>query len=151
MDNPSNVARVIFYSIFFILPVAGATLWLTKLLFKYILNRKKLRDCKTTSKSELLFIILGFITSTLGVFLCLFMAVTMFFPSYEISKITKVFGGILSMLYFGFICFLYGLGRTVAAGAGSATGILNKLVNILSVKDEIWSTVDRKTKEPGNN
>lgn len=135
MDYSNQLVRKILYTIFFILPVAASTRWLLKVLL-VLVKRRILPVHKKTDKSEIAITVIVFVLFVLGLFLCFFMVLTMFFPSYELPLNVRIFGVILAMLFFGCIGVLYGLGRAVAAGAGSATGILNRLFRMISEDDK---------------
>ena len=135
MTNYNQLLEIILDTIFFIVPVAGVTLWLFKVLGGYINDLKSLRDNNTLYRPTVVKITLTSVSILLGLFLCLFMTWLIFFPSFKIPKIVKIFGFILYAGFWGCTGILYGLGKAVSAGAGSVTGILNKLFNTISEKD----------------
>ncbi len=135
MDSSNKVVEIILDIIFFILPVAGATLWLFKVLVKNVCNTKDWENYETEYKSIVIKIALVSLPVLLGLFLCFFMAWLIFFPSFKLPILVKILGFILYAVFWGCTGILYGLGRAVAAGTGSATGILDKLFKIMSEKN----------------
>lgn len=84
---------------FFVLPIAGATLLLIKVLFEYIFNWDITREGNAATNPTGIRLIIAFIAVVLGVFLCFFATWLLFFPAYQIPEVIKILGIIL---YFGF-------------------------------------------------
>ena len=114
---------------FFVLPIAGATLLLIKVLFESIFSWDINRESNAATKSTGIRIIIASLAATVGVLLCFFATWLLYFPAYEIPEIIKILGIIL---YFGFWCttgILYRMARVAKADAAGrkAKGILKKL------------------------
>ena len=114
---------------FFMLPVAGATLFLIKVLFEYIFRWDIKRESSATSRSAGIRIVIASIAVSMGAMLCFFSIWFLFFPAYNIPEFVKILG---ILLYFGFWCItgiLYRLSRATNADAvGRKTNqVLNKL------------------------
>jgi hypothetical protein len=117
---------------FFILPIAGATLLLIKVLFEYIFSWDINRESNARIRSTGIRIIFASISVALGVLLCLFIIWLLFFPAYKIPETIKILGIMLYFAFWGAAGILYRIGRVAKAGTGGgeAKGILNKLFTI---------------------
>ncbi len=114
---------------FFVLPIAGATLLLIKVLFENIFSWDITRESNATTKSTGIRLIIASIAVVLGVLLLFFATWLLFFPEYEIPEIVKILGIILYFGFWGIAGILYRMTRfNKADAAGRKTkGILNKL------------------------
>jgi len=136
MTYSNELIEVVFDSIFFVLPVVGATIWLLNYLARQIKHLKKLNYSESTGKKIRKRIKILSVVSTLMLFLCFFLIWWHYFPSVNIPRIFRLIELILYLVFFGCLGVLYGLGKAVAAGAGSATGILNRLFDMISDKND---------------
>ena len=120
---------LLLHTTFFMLPVAGATLLLIKVLFEYIFSWDIKRESNASTKSAGIRIIIACLAVALGALLCFFSIWFLFFPAYNIPEFIKILGIIL---YFAFWCItgiLYRVARAARADtAGSKTNrVLNKM------------------------
>ncbi|MBW2411275.1 MAG: hypothetical protein JRF72_15875 [Deltaproteobacteria bacterium] len=114
---------------FFMLPVAGATLLLIKVLFEYIFRWDINRESNAKTRSAGIRIVTAGMAVSLGALLCFFSICFLFFPAYKIPEYIKISGIIL---YFGFWCItgiVYLLARAAKSEAISrkTNRVLNKL------------------------
>ena len=110
-------------------PVAGATLLLIKVLFEYIFRWDINRQSNAKRRSAGIRIVIAGIAVSLGALLCFFSIWFLFFPAYKIPEYIKILGIIL---YFGFWCItgiVYRLARSAKSDAagGKTNRVLNKL------------------------
>ena len=120
---------ILLHTTFFMLPVAGATLFLIKVLFEYIFSWEINREIEAATGATVSQIIVACIAVSLGVLLCIFSTWLLFFPTYKMPEIIKILG---IVLYFGFWCttgMLYRMARTPSSDAADKKkqGVLNKL------------------------
>ena len=116
-------------TIFFVLPIAGATLLLIKVLFEYIFNWDITRESYAATNSTGIRLIIASIAVVLGVLLCFFATWLLFFPAYQIPEIIKILGIILYFGFWGITGILYRITRFDKADLAGRkkNGILNKL------------------------
>jgi hypothetical protein len=127
-----ELSEILFPTIFYILPIAGATYTIGKIFHRQIIAFIGMKE--NSSKSFYVFAKLTgtFILLIWGCLLCFFLIVAFWFPSIEIPKSLKIAGLILLIPYIICTGALYGLSRAVAGGAGSVTGVLKGLTDMVS-------------------
>jgi len=114
------------------LPVGGATYTVLRLLYKQLLELLRKRRLKTAIIWDYLKPFGMAIVSIWGLAIFLFLAMRIWFPSIELPQRLKIIGIIILIPYFIVVGALYGLSRAVAGGAGSASGIISDVTDMIS-------------------
>ncbi len=130
MPLPNKIIMTLFY----ILPLSGVTYTFGKMLHRQLIEWKKKKGTDSRDTYEYVKLIAIFIMFVWGCCLCIFFIVSFWFSNVEIPKTLNIVCLILIIPYFMGMFVLYGLSRAVAAGSGSATGILKGLSDILAEK-----------------
>ena len=127
--------EILIPTLLYMLPVAGATYTSLKLLYRFVrslLNKRKLELANVIDYVKPIGMIL---VSIWGFIMFSFMALWFWFPTIEIPQNLRIIGIIFLVPYIIVVGSLYGLSRTVASGAGSATGVLSGVSDIISGDD----------------
>ena len=127
--------EILIPTFFYMLPVAGATYTSLKLLFRFarsLLNKIQIKSANVVDYLKPLGMI---IVSIWGLIMFSFMALCFWFPNVEIPQNVRAVGIIILVPYIIVVGSLYGLSRAVASGAGSATGILSDMSDMISGHD----------------
>ncbi|WP_152971832.1 hypothetical protein [Desulfatitalea tepidiphila] len=119
-------------TLFYILPVAGATYTIGKIFYRQIVDFKKTQESGSTNFYGFIKLVGIFIFLVWGCLLSIFLIVVFWFPNIEIPKSIRITGLFLLIPYILCVGALYGLTRVIESGAGSATGILKGLTDMVS-------------------
>ena len=124
-----HMIDILLNTTFFVLPIAGATLLLIKVLFENIFSWDITRESKATTKSTGIRLIIASIAVVLGVLLCFFATCLLFFPAHQIPEIIKILGIILYFGFWGISGILYRMTEIDKADIAGRkkNGLLNKL------------------------
>lgn len=127
--------EIIIPTLLYILPVAGGTYTSLKLLYRFVRSLQNKRKMRLANFVDYLKPIGMFLVSIWGFILFGFMALWFWFPEVELSQNARTIGIIIIVPYIVVVGSLYGLSRAVAGGAGSATGVLKGVSDIISGDD----------------
>ena len=134
MSTIEKIGEIGFGTVFIILPILGMTYTLAKSFIRGVITLSQ--QLKNESVSLPIFAVLSLLLILIvsGGFLSITSIIVFWFPKIALPDIIRNISVILIFPYW--ICFfiLYGLNRAVAAGYGSATGLLNKFFDIVSNK-----------------
>jgi hypothetical protein len=128
----SRFFEILIPTIFYILPVGGATYTIGKMFYRQLIGIKESQEIGSARFSDLLKPFGTFILLIWGFLLCIFMIVTFWFPSIQMPKIIGIIGLILLVPYLVCVGALYGLSKAVTSGVGSATGVIKDLTDMVS-------------------
>jgi hypothetical protein len=122
-------------TLLYMLPVAGATYTSLKLLYRFVRSLLDKRKSESANVVDYLKPLGMTIVSIWGFIMFSFMALCFWFPTVEIPQNVRTIGIIILVPYIIVVGSLYGLSRAVASGAGSATGILSDVSDMISGDD----------------
>ena len=145
MSTIEKIGEIGFGTVFIILPIVGMTYTLAKSFIRGIINLNHQRKDKSVSLP--IFAGLSFLLVLIvsGAFLSITSIIIFWFPKIDLPDTIRNISIILLFPYWIFFFILYGLNRAVAAGYGSASGLLNKFFDIISNKSVGESNTKEKT------
>jgi hypothetical protein len=128
--------EILIPTLLYMLPVAGATFTSFKLLYRFVrclLHKRKSESANVVDYLKPAGMIL---VSIWGIIMFSFMALCFWFPTIDISQNVRTIGIIILVPYIIVVGSLYGLSRAVASGAGSATGVISGMSDMISGDDK---------------
>jgi H+/Cl- antiporter ClcA len=145
MSTIEKIGEIGVGTVLIILPILGMTYTLAKSFIRGVITLSQQLKNESVSLPIFAILCLLLILIVSGGFLSITLIILFWFPKIDLPDIVRNISVILLFPYG--ICFFifYGLSRAVAAGYGSASGLLNKVFDIVSNKSGGESNTKEKT------